>query len=124
MTDITTTTKAPRKAKAAATPKPGATGRPAKGLKPTKEPTPVQSPKPEGHATTPKVPSKIDQVLALLRREEGATTKALMEATGWQAHSVRGIIAGAIKKKLGLSVVSEAGESGRTYRIITAGVSA
>lgn len=65
----------------------------------------------------PKAPSKVAQVVALLRREEGATTKVLMDATGWQAHSVRGIIAGAIKKKLGLTVVSEAGESGRTYRI-------
>ncbi len=37
-----------------------------------------------------------------------------MEATGWQAHSVRGIIAGAIKKKLGLTVTSEPGEGGRT----------
>ena len=68
---------------------------------------------------TPKEPSKIDQVVALLRREEGATTKVLMEAIGWQAHSVRGIIAGAIKKKLGLTVTSQAGEGGRTYRIPT-----
>lgn len=65
----------------------------------------------------PKAPSKVDQVVALLRREEGATTKVLMDATGWQAHSVRGIIAGAIKRKLGLAVTSQAGEGGRTYRI-------
>lgn len=70
----------------------------------------------------PKAPSKIDQVVALLKREGGATSQALMEATGWQAHSVRGVIAGAIKKKLGLAVLSEAGEGGRIYRITTATV--
>lgn len=70
----------------------------------------------------PKAPSKVDQVVALLRREEGATTKVLMDATGWQAHSVRGIIAGAIKKTLGLAVTSQAGEGGRTYHIVTESV--
>ena len=66
----------------------------------------------------PKAPTKIENVVAMLRREEGATIAALMEATGWQAHSVRGIIAGSIKKKLGLAVTSETGETGRTYRIV------
>ena len=47
-----------------------------------------------------------------------------MEATGWQAHSVRGIIAGAVKKKLGLTVTSEAGEGGRIYRVVTPEASA
>jgi hypothetical protein len=42
----------------------------------------------------------------------------MMAATGWQAHSVRGAIAGAIKKKLKLDVASEKAEGGRVYRIV------
>ena len=57
-------------------------------------------------------------VVALLRRPEGATAAQIMEATGWQAHSVRGAIAGSIKKKLGFAVSSEKSEAGRVYRIV------
>jgi hypothetical protein len=41
----------------------------------------------------------------------------MMTATGWQQHSVRGFLAGVIRKKLGLTLVSEAGDGGRVYRI-------
>ena len=61
---------------------------------------------------------KIGAVVTLLRRPEGATLDDMMHATGWQAHSVRGAIAGAIKKGLGLSVLSEKAEAGRVYRIV------
>ncbi len=61
--------------------------------------------------------SKIEAVIALLRRPKGANIKDLMEATGWQAHSVRGAISGAIKKKLGLNVMSEKTGTVRLYRI-------
>lgn len=116
---MTTTTLEPRTTRKlkATTAKPAAKPRAAKVPKPIKEPKPANAT--ELKEATPREPSKIDHVVSLLRREEGATTKALMEATGWQAHSVRGIIAGAIKKKLGLAVNSEAGEGGRTYRITT-----
>jgi len=60
---------------------------------------------------------KLGQVVALLRRPDGATLPDLMAATGWQAHSVRGAIAGAIKKKLGLVVTSTKSDAGRVYRI-------
>ena len=50
---------------------------------------------------------KIATVAAMLRSHKGATIDQLMTATGWQAHSVRGAISGAIKKKLGLNVTSE-----------------
>ncbi|MBK9170690.1 MAG: DUF3489 domain-containing protein [Bryobacterales bacterium] len=62
--------------------------------------------------------SKKAQVLDLLRRQEGATLADIMTATGWQAHSVRGFISGALTKKMGLAVESYKSESGdRAYRI-------
>jgi hypothetical protein len=61
---------------------------------------------------------KLGAVVTLLRRGCGATIPDLMAATGWQAHSVRGAISGAIKKKLGLTVESEKGEGERVYRIV------
>jgi len=64
--------------------------------------------------------SKISQVVALLRRPEGATAAQIMEATGWQAHSVRGAIAGQIRKKLGLAVATEKVEGLTVYRITVA----
>ena len=53
----------------------------------------------------------------MLRAPEGASITAIMTATDWQAHSVRGAIAGAIKKKLGLNVISERRDDERFYRI-------
>ena len=54
----------------------------------------------------------------MLRRSEGATVDQIMDATGWQRHSVRGAFAGALKKKLGLAVTSEKVEDrGRVYRV-------
>lgn len=61
--------------------------------------------------------SKIDQVVALLRRPQGATIEAMIAATGWQAHTVRGAMSGALKKKAGLTITSEKVDGGRTYRI-------
>lgn len=51
--------------------------------------------------------SKQDAVIALLRRKDGATIEEMMAATDWQAHSVRGFMSGALKKRLGLEVISE-----------------
>jgi hypothetical protein len=61
--------------------------------------------------------SKQDNVLALLRRPEGASLDALVKATGWQQHSVRGFLAGTVRKKLKLSLASEKIDGIRTYRI-------
>ena len=61
--------------------------------------------------------SKTAQILELLKRPGGATLKAIMAATEWQAHSVRGFISGTLGKKLGLAVESAKGEDGRTYSI-------
>ena len=54
---------------------------------------------------------------ALMRRLEGATIAAMVAATGWQAHSVRGAMAGALKKKFGLVITSNQSDGGRVYRI-------
>jgi Protein of unknown function (DUF3489) len=62
--------------------------------------------------------SKAAKVLELLKQEGGVTLKALMKATGWQAHSVRGFLSGTVGKKLGLTLVSTKGEDGeRTYSV-------
>jgi hypothetical protein len=57
-------------------------------------------------------------LIAMLRRPEGATIAQVIEATGWQPHTVRGAISGALKKKRGLEVTSHKNEGGeRVYRI-------
>lgn len=62
--------------------------------------------------------SKQSQLINLLKKKTGTTIEKMMILTDWQAHTVRGIISGALKKRLGLNVVSIAGASGtRTYRI-------
>lgn len=62
-------------------------------------------------------PTKASAVIALLSRAEGATIEAMTKATGWQPHSVRGFLAGTLKKKMGSSVMSEKTDPGRVYRI-------
>ncbi len=55
--------------------------------------------------------------MELLKRPEGATVAAMTEATGWQAHSVRGAMSGSLKKQLGLTIVSTKTDETRIYRI-------
>ena len=61
--------------------------------------------------------SKQARIIAMLRAPSGATIDAMVHATGWQPHSVRGFLAGIIRKKLGLNLLSAAAESGRIYQI-------
>ncbi|CDM23056.1 hypothetical protein BN940_02901 [Castellaniella defragrans 65Phen] len=57
-------------------------------------------------------------MLELLQRPEGASIAQIMDATGWQAHTVRGTFAGAFKKKLGLAITSDKAQGEeRVYRI-------
>lgn len=89
--------------------------------------TPPVAPEPPPaaeQATAPEKPrvardgSKTAQVLELLKRPGGATLKDIMNATNWQAHSVRGFIAGTVGKKMGLAVTSAKREDGeRAYSL-------
>ena len=74
----------------------------------------LQDPEPR---SDPKRPSKQDEVIAMLRRSEGATVDEVASATGWQRHTVRGVFSGTLKKKLGLALASAKEERGRVYRI-------
>jgi hypothetical protein len=63
--------------------------------------------------------SKQATIIGMLQRVEGATIAQICEATGWQAHTVRGTFAGAIKKKLGMTITSDKTQGGvRTYRVV------
>src|SRR5712691_11150364 len=64
--------------------------------------------------------SKQDRIVALLQRPEGATLDALVEETEWQKHSVRGFLAGMVRRKLKLPLLSEKIDGVRNYRIGTA----
>jgi hypothetical protein len=59
--------------------------------------------------------SKLDRLTTLLVREEGADLATMMAATGWQAHSVRGALAGSLKKR-GLVITSAKTAGGRVWR--------
>ena len=82
--------------------------------KSSKRPVPVDA------GTLAKAPTSIKnaQVLAMLQDRAGTTIAAIMAATGWQQHSVRGFLAGVVRKRLGLNLISEPGEGGRVYRIV------
>jgi hypothetical protein len=77
--------------------------------------------KPKGRSKTPAAArrgTKTAKILALLRRPAGASLSELKKATGWQAHSVRGFLSGAVKKKMGLHIDSVSrDDGGRAYRV-------
>lgn len=64
--------------------------------------------------------SKTAALRSLLERPEGATIAQMTEASGWQPHSIRGFVAGTLKKKFQLAVVAEKTDAGRIYRIVPA----
>ena len=79
---------------------------------------PTTGAKPTPKAHTQREGTKQSTLIAMLRAPEGATMEAIIAATGWQAHSARGALSGALKKRLGLNVTSETEDQrGRVYRI-------
>ena len=72
---------------------------------------------------TRRTDSKQAQVLAMLHSKQGATIATMMEATGWQPHSVRGFLTAVVRTKLGLTLVSEKTGEARVYRIVANDVS-
>ena len=73
------------------------------------------APAPSKSATRPN--TKHARIIAALRSPAGATIAAIMTTTEWQQHSVRGFLAGVVRKKLGLNLVSQQTDKGRVYRI-------
>ena len=77
--------------------------------------------KPKAPPKTPKAKSLVEnkraRIVKMLSAPKGTTIAAIVAATGWQQHSVRGFLAGVIRKRLGLNLVSEQGSKGRVYRV-------
>lgn len=79
-----------------------------------KRAAPSEEPTVEGRVT------KHAQLLQLLNRPDGASVEEMMQATYWQQHSIRGFLAGTVKKKMGLALTSSKAEGEvRRYRIAT-----
>ena len=99
----------------------GATDAP-KGKRSGKKATGAKKPaRGKERATGSREGSKKAEVLELLRRKQGVTLAEIMKATGWQKHSVRGFLSGAVGKKMGLEVTSFRNDDGeRTYKVASA----
>ena len=88
-------------------------GQPLQASAPSKAP----AEQPLAKASRSRENSKQATIIGMLQRAEGATIAQICEATGWQPHTVRGTFAGALKKKLGLTITSDKAQGGvRTYR--------
>jgi hypothetical protein len=72
---------------------------------------------PSSSKRTMRPETKHARIIALLRGPAGTTIAAIMAATDWQQHSVRGFLAGVVRKRLGLNLISEQTGNGRVYRI-------
>jgi hypothetical protein len=99
---------APAAEEAATAPQDGEETPPATEVSEVAEPAPTAAEAaPEAPATTrptPRAGTKQAQMIEMLKRPEGATVEQIAEATGWQHHTIRGAISGALKKKLGLTI--------------------
>ena len=90
---------------------PAAKSKPAKTARKTTKRTPAP-------AAPHRSGTKQAQMIELLSRETGATIADIVAATGWQPHTVRGAMAGALKKKLGLTITSQKVDGQRVYQLI------
>ena len=94
------------------------TARPSATEGPPQDPAQDRNAEAAQSTRTPRAGTKQAALIAMLRASDGATIAEITTATGWQAHTVRGAIAGALKKKLGLDVSSEKVEDrGRVYKL-------
>ena len=92
------------------------TARKAGQLKSFTEPAAHQRPR-SAPQPTARRESKKAHIIAMLQAPGGVSIEAMARAANWQPHSVRGFLAGVVRKKLGLTLVSAGGENGRLYRI-------
>jgi hypothetical protein len=82
------------------------------------EPATAHTSRNEQQSRKPKTKTKLAQLEAMLRRPNGATIEQISKSLVWQAHSVRGAMSGALKKKQGLTIIHElTGDGRRLYRI-------
>ena len=101
--------------------------KPAKKQSPISSKTPVLPQKPsdqranDRQSARPRTPSKQARVIELLRSPKGTTIEAMTKATGWQQPSVRGFLAGVVRKKLKLKLGSELVDGNRVYRVTHSG---
>jgi hypothetical protein len=87
-------------------------------VEPQKTKTQKPTPKPVSTERKMREGTKQAVVIEMLRRPEGATVAEIVEATGWASHTTRGFFAGALKRKLGLTIDSEKDETrGRVYKV-------
>jgi hypothetical protein len=83
----------------------------------TAKPVSRRQPAPASSRSVTRANTKHARIIAMLQMPTGTTIAAIMTATDWQQHSVRGFLAGVVRKKLGLNLVSEQTDKGRVYRI-------
>jgi Protein of unknown function (DUF3489) len=83
----------------------------------TQRPKSRAHPAPASYKSAARPDTKRARIISMLRTPPGTTIAAIMTATDWQQHSVRGFLAGVVRKKLGLNLVSEQTDTGRVYRI-------
>jgi hypothetical protein len=98
-----------------AAPKPS---EPSKAASTSKSAVPAKPKKPAAARPTAGSKTKLALVVEMLRAKRGASADEIAKATGWQRHTVRGAIAGAVKRKLGLKVVTEDRDGIRVYRVV------
>ena len=91
--------------------------------KPAKSSLSIKAPKPAQQSAVEPKPNKTDarskqaRVIAMLRSPPGTTIAAIMKATGWQQHSVRGFLAGVVRRRLKLTLASKKVNGNRIYQI-------
>jgi uncharacterized protein DUF3489 len=101
--------------------------RPAKKRPTTSAPAAVPTTKSSRHGAGDPEPKRADggskqsRVIALLQSPTGATIEAMIKATGWQQHSVRGFLAGVVRKRLKLKLASKTVDGNRVYQSPTHG---